>query len=274
MMDSPIFTQLFSVVGAPTPQSEKLMEVVRDRSGENDDPGSFRLIFDLRPGHGVKWSQNTNEALGIEELTLMSYLEAMHPEFVNIFTIFSRATYSSIIALPSKVLQETSYTFTLNIPFRHSDGRWYWFKMLTKPIAFDQGSNLVCHFNRHYPLVEYRRMLPERPMITVGGLPYPQATKLIQRLANKYFEAHAQRELSGGSFRILSAYREATFWNEEKWITPDKQAVAEKLGLKVSALDRAIVRLLNDVRAFYPAHAVRSISDLAVQLNKMFGEPE
>lgn len=273
MKDLPLFTQLFSLVGSPTPDSESMMKSIRQQSYDSDEPGTFRFIFDLRPGYNIAWCQNVEEVLGIRDLKLTNYLDAMHPEFVDIFTIFTRATYRSIIELPNNVLKETSYTFTLNIPFRRANGRWYWFKMMTKPVAFDQNNNLVCHFNQHYPLVEYRRMLPERPTITLDGLPYPQATRFILRLANKYFEAHAQRQLSKGRFRILWAYREATVWDGKKWTTPEKSVVAEKLGLKVSALDRSIVRLLSDVRALYPSHAVRSISDLAVQLNELFGEP-
>lgn len=270
---SSFLTQLFATVGEPTPASVERIERYRRQAQESDDSGSFSFVFDLRPGEHIFWHHNATEVLGLDTFSVYEYLMAIHPEFVDLFAIFTRAVYRHSVLLPSGLLRDATYTYNCNIPLRRADGRYSWFKMMSKPAAFDRDGHLSGHYNRHYPLADYPNMLPERPVFTLNGIADPPEMEGIVRLANAYFTAYTRRKLSAGGFRILAAYRAATVPEAGGWRSPEKGKIAAALQLKVPALERATVRLLKRVRCFYPAHAVRSVTDLCRQLNEMFGCP-
>lgn len=273
MNDLQIFAKLFSLVGSPTANSESAMMAIKQKCYDSHDPNTLCFLMDLRPKHGIVWSKNADLVLGVDKLTVATFMNSIHTEFRNIFVIFIHAVYKSIIELPSSFLRNTAYTYNLNVPFLQADGQYYWYKMTSRPVAFDQRGDLVCHFNQHYALAEYSKMIPERPEITVNGLPYRIADDYNARSANKHFRAFLKNRLSSGASRLLNTYRYKTVLRNERWVAPKKQEIAAALKMTLPTLDRAIGRLLAEVRTFYPAHAVRNIADLSIQLNELFGEP-
>lgn len=269
-----LFIKLFSLVGSPDAEGARQIEQAKSDCCRRRSDTELCYVYDVRPGHGFVWEENVDKVLGVEKLNLERFRASIHPEFVDVFAIYCRATYECIVGLPPSLMMNGEFTFNCNVPFRRASGEYYWYKMTSRPVAFDESGQLVCHFNQHYPLAPYQKMMPEPPEITVHGLLHPPSSEFLSHKANKYFDVMLQEKLSTGGYRLLTAYRNQTVASGGSWSVPAKSAVAATLGVSTGGLDRAISRLLRDVRLFYPSHAVRNIADLVVQLNQLFGHPQ
>ena len=230
---------------------------------------SFYLTVGLADGFSYSWTHNMESALGQRVGNLEELLDLIHPTWQEMHKVYIRATLK-LIAFKRNGPLNDEIVFTTDIPLKVASGGYRWFKQTTTIGAVTEEGNLLSYLNQYYVLGSFSSLIPDSPVITLRGKPGRRINQAFQQYVNALLPEVLAKNFPSTARTIINNYREQARWNGEAWEFPVKAQMADIIGMKPEALDRAISRLLKKARTAFPGHAANNIANFINLLNTLF----
>lgn len=269
-----ILNDYVSRLGPPTLRSEAEFRHCVRRCRQRDDLNIFYLIVDVRKGPKTVWGHNITRHFGLKSLEQLDLYDRIHPQWRSWYQSMSELIYRIGINQFSDYMA-LGFTYSVSVPLKQADGRYYWYRQYTRPVTFDANGNIIHFVMEMRLLCAYDRLAPEMPKLVITEV--KDSHQLEPELQKVGYQAMMNMLLGvvpPASLSILQAYCQLAVHDGTVWRTPDKESVEKKLGLKKEALNKGIVRLMKAVRTNLPSLATGSVTELVNFLNDLFGQPQ
>lgn len=237
---------------------------------------SFYLEVRMGPPIQIPWSCNTQALLGCRQLTYDSFMERVHPGYKAIFLYFGLAAYQLLFKYKEVIWQQPS-AYSIMVPLRHNDGRYFWFNHFSEPSGLAENGQLTHHINSYRLVNEFQgSMLLSSPYALFPSDAVPNIQQELQQLAAKpILGLLFELELEGhGRLRPIHHRILLTWWKvyAEKGLEgTNHNTVAEHLPFEASTLRRYVQPILYAARQVFPIYPIRDMNDLGRLLVGLFG---
>lgn len=266
-------TDYICSLGPPTLRSEAELRKCIRRYRQRGDNNIFYLLVDVRKGPQTTWCHNLERHFGAARLTQQQLRDRIHPQWTNWY----EATCEIIYRIGINQLRDylaLGINYSISVPLRQGDGKYYWYRQFTRPITFDRNRNVVQFVTEMRLLCAYDRLVPQTPKLVVGEYKGQPLLPEMQRVGHDAMIDMLLGLVPRSSITVLQMYRALAYHDGSRWQLPDKALLQKALGVKREALNKGIVRLMRSVRSKLPGHVTASLSDLVGFMNDLFGQPQ
>lgn len=248
----------------------RLQDLQRDCAARHD-PSAFYLTVDLSNDFTCPWSHNCVAILGQPIDHLSSIYQLMHPSWKVMHTVYANALLQLANHELIKSAKHYETVFQTNIPLRVRTGQHRWFRQTTFVGMVDETAKIISHFNQYNDLGEFRSFLPGCPVILSPetSVCCQEYNAFFQQRVRERFEGFLAEFFSPSGRRIILIYRQHAKLQQKRWVVPSKGEMAIHLNMKLTTLDRAISRLLNDARKVLPVYGVKNMAGFIAFLNML-----
>lgn len=266
-----LLKDIFSQLGTPTSASlAELAELKRDCL-LREDPNSFYTTINLLPERSIEWHHNRKDHLGLEAYDYASFIAHVHPDWFPFYLGFTIGAHQTLYA-DDFSLSHKDCVYMLNVPLRHPDGSYHWYNQMSVAVGFDENDAMTMHLNHYHHLCEYDMLVPQSPVFMVHGEIIDWYNEPLRQAVEPLLHEYLAGILSPSLLAVLYTYRELVEW-ETTWILPKKSTVRSSLKMSATALDKAIVRILKEIKFRFPERVTHDVAEFACFLNELSGFP-
>ncbi len=185
------------------------------------------------------------------QLDLNKYFFLLHPDFMEEYLKWGRATYAYAMEHKEIGLEPLNHCTRMTIPLKLANGKYYWVLQEGMALQLDANNNMVSHLNIYTILHEMRG---DEDVVLVGqlynnGIEVKEWTQTVWR---DYFTQKAF-ELTPEQDRIVTVLHGN--------IDLSNAEIATTLNKKKNTIDMQNKQIIARAKASFPNHDFRNIKD-------------
>lgn len=238
---------------------------------DRKDPDLTVLLTAVTPGCALLWGHNTAQHFQQTMLAGRPFSDSIHPAWRDISLAFRDEGVRIVneIAQQQRKLPKTRLISTL--PLQRKDGRYYWFRYSSFPVACDGEGKATKFMNELRAIGPFDHFAPEKPQLYLDNVLQVHLSNRLQSASSAQLQPAFQHLVSDTGFSLLASYRQLSIKQNGQWILPEKRQVAQAMKQSPAALNKSIFRTMSGIKQGAPAIVTDSIGTFTIFLNEFFG---